>query len=180
MLRELALCSSSIQALNGGRMYLFIVEFNTMTIETLNCELNVRQALCAISVRPSSSYNPPLWVHLHNPAHKHTLTTRARARVTRISVPRRVSIHGVRQVNGLWNKAPRWSCSLEIFNLTARPALLPAILRFLRPLTAEARDPPGRRDSISNCYREYVYKYLLIGTDVTLIRIVNDWCILRS
>jgi len=140
-------------------MYLFIVEFSSTTIETLNRELNVRQALCAISVRPSSSYNPPLWVLLHN----HTYT---RARHTYFRSLE--SIYGVRQVNGPWNKAPRWSCSSEIFNLTARPALLPAILRFLCPLMTEAHDPLGRRDSTSNYCREYVYKYLLIGADVLL------------
>lgn len=39
-----------------------------MTIgeRTLDGELNVRQALCAVSVRPSSSYNPSLWVLLYN------------------------------------------------------------------------------------------------------------------
>lgn len=55
--------SSSIQELNSIRCICLSLN-STVTIETgtLNGELNVRQALCAISVRPSLSYNPSLWI----------------------------------------------------------------------------------------------------------------------
>lgn len=53
--------SSSIQELNSIRCICLSLN-SAVTIETgtLNGELNVRQALCAISVRPSLSYNPSL------------------------------------------------------------------------------------------------------------------------
>lgn len=79
--------SSSIQELNSIRcICLSLNSAVTIEMRTLTGELNVRQALCAISVRPSSSYNPSLWVYLTLPY------TIAHAYVVRISVPWRVSM----------------------------------------------------------------------------------------